>query len=57
MIELTYQERFRKSFRYWLLHHIWVKANRISRWAGKRIVNGSCTADARDWKIYEKSKS
>ena len=57
MTELTHQERFRKSFRYWLLHQIWVKANHISRWDGKRIVSGSCVADARDWEIYEKSKS
>jgi hypothetical protein len=46
---MTEQEKLRSSFKFWLMRKLWVKSGNISRWAGKRIVVWSRTADELDF--------
>lgn len=43
------QERLRKSFKFWAMRKVWIKAGDLSRWAGQRIVAWSKAADKRDY--------
>jgi len=54
MKKQTHQEILRKSLKFRILRKIWVKAGRLSRRAGKKIIALSREADKKD---YEESEN
>jgi hypothetical protein len=54
---MTEQEKYRRSFRYWLMRKLWHKAGNMSRWAGKRIIKWSDAADAVDFAKFIKENA